>query len=122
MVTLKEAKENGTLPGGGARQVHTHLGGSKRLQSVVEDYVLTMQHALRQNLHAELIARAKDEAGVLPELTAAEMFDYLVDSDPEFYNWCFPFCAVVLTRQNIGYLHQAILQQFRASLEPVKTS
>jgi len=102
----------------GAKQVETHLGGAKRLSALVEDYVLTMQHAMRQNLKADLELRAKEEAGVLPEFTAAEMYDYLVDTDPEFYNWCFPFCAVVLTKQNLGYIHQSILSQFRHSLEP----
>lgn len=93
-----------------------HPGGAKRLSGAVDDYILTMQHALRSNLITELERRANEEAGVLPALTPAEMFDYLVDSDPEFYNWCFPFCAFILTKENIGYLHQVVLSQFRASL------
>lgn len=104
----------------GAKTVETHIGGAKRLSALVDDYVLTMQHALRQDLQRQLEIRAEQEADVLPKFSVAEMYDYLVDTDPEFFNWCFPFCAVVLTRENLGYIHQRILHQFRQSLEPVK--
>lgn len=106
----------------GAKQHEIHPGGAKRLSQLVDDYVLTMQHAIRQNLRSDLEQRAKDEAGVLPEFTAVEMFDYLADIDDEFYNWCFPFCAIKLTKSNLGYLHSRLLSDFRRSLEPVQTS
>lgn len=114
-----------SLPGGGvrgAKQYEPHPGGARRLSSLVDDYILTMQHALRQDLEHQLKIRALDEAGVLPPLEPHEMFDYLWDSDSEFFNWCFPFCAITLTKSNLGYLHQSILQQFRATLSPPKIS
>lgn len=98
-----------------------HPGNAKRLNDVMEDYVLTMQHALRQDLEKQLEQRAKDESGVLPPLSAWEMFTYLEDTDEEFYNWCFPFCAIRLTKKNVGYLHKAILRQFLASITPSET-
>lgn len=102
-----------------SKQFEPHPGGAKRLSSLVDDYVLTMQHALRSDALRQLEIRAKEEAGVLPEFTPAEMYDYLTDTDPEFFNWMFPFCAIKLTKQNLGHLHQTILKQFRRSLEPV---
>jgi len=107
--------------GSTANQHEPHPGGSRRLAALVDDYVLTMQHALRQDLEYQLKQRALDEAGVLPPLEPHEMFDFLSDTDSEFFNWCFPFCAIVLTRANMGYLHHNILQQFRATLLPAKT-
>jgi len=95
-----------------------HPGGKKTLQTLVEDFQLTMQHALRQDLRSALELRAQQDAGVLPVMTAAEMFDYLADTDSEFYNWCFPACAFVLTAENMGPMHSVILQNFRRSLEP----
>lgn len=103
-----------------SKQHEIHPGGAKRLSEVVDDYVLTMQHALRQDLEWQLKQRALDDAGVLPPLEPHEMFDYLRDTDPEFYNWCFPFCAIRLTSSNLGYLHSSILNQFRATLNPVR--
>jgi len=97
-----------------------HPGNAKRMQEALQDFSLTMQHAIRWNMTEELVKRAKEEAGVLPEFTAAEMFDYLADSDPEFYNWCFPFCAVQLTGENLGYLHRYILEQYRKTLIPAE--
>nr|QJB20137.1 MAG: hypothetical protein [Microvirus sp.] len=95
-----------------------HPGGRKRLEQAISDYSLTMQHAIRQDLTAQLISRAKEEAGVLPEFTPLEMFDYLLDSDDEFINWCFPFCAYRLTKDNISHLHAKILTDFRVTLMP----
>lgn len=95
-----------------------HPGGKKTLQTLVEDFQLTMQHALRQDLRTALESRAQQDAGVLPPLTAAEMFDYLAETDSEFYNWCFPACAFVLTAENMGAMHSIILQNFRVSLQP----
>lgn len=103
------ATQNGVKP-------EMHPGGAKRLSELVDDYVLTMQHALRQDIKAALLQRAKEEAGILPEFTPAEMWDYLWDTDPEFFNWCFPFCAVRLTASNLGYLHARILSDFRKTL------
>lgn len=100
-----------------ANKPDIHPGGAKRLSALVDDYVLTMQHALRQDLKEQLISRAKQEAGILPEFSPAEMYDYLVDTDDEFFNWCFPFCAIRLTKSNLGYLHARILSDFRKSLD-----
>lgn len=99
-----------------------HPEGHKRLGEAVQDFQLTMQHALRQNLSVELQQRALDEAGVLPPLTPGEMFDYLIDTDSEFVNYCFPYCAFVLDKDKLGYLHLHILQQFRRSLDPAQES
>jgi len=95
-----------------------HPGGQKKLMEALDDFQLTMQHALRQNLRAELERMANADTVILPPMTAAEQFDYLYDSDSEFLNFCFPYCAVTLTPENLGYLHSHILKQFRASLEP----
>lgn len=95
-----------------------HPGGRKQLEMLVQDFQLTMQHALRQDLQAALELRAKQDAGVLPEMTAAEMYDYLMDTDDEFINWCFPACAFKLTKDNMGPMHQFILTHFRRSLDP----
>lgn len=103
------------------KSFNPHVGGAKKLSDAMEDFSLTMQHALRQDLRAQLELRAKEEAGILPEFTLAEMFDYLCDSDPEFYNFCFPYCAIRLTPENVGYLHAFVLKQFRLTLEPVQT-
>lgn len=104
---------------GSSKQFIPHLGGAKRLGALVDDYVLTMQHAIRADAMRQIEIRAKEEAGILPEFTVAEMYDYLVDSDPEFFNWMFPYCAIQLTKENLGYIHQAVLRQFRRSLDPV---
>lgn len=96
-----------------------HPGNARRLSQALDDYTLTMSHAIRQDLKGDLERRAAEEAGILPPLTAAEMYDYLVDTDDEFYNWCFPYCAVKLTRENLGYMHKYLLEQFRRSLNPV---
>lgn len=93
-----------------------HVGGYKRLSDLINDFSLTMQHALRVDLPWLLKERAIAEAGVLPPLSPVEMFDYLADSDDEFFNWCFPFCAVKLTDQNLGPIHLQILSAFRAEL------
>lgn len=100
----------------------SHPGNRKRLMKALDDYSLTLQHAIRQDLRAYLEQRAKDEADVLPPLSALEMFDYCMDADPDFLNTCFPFCAVMLTKENIGYLHNHILQQFRLTLVPEQTT
>lgn len=118
---VKSETITATLPNGVSRQHEIHPGGSKKLSALVDDYVLTMQHALRQDLTSQLIARAEQEAGVLPQMTAAEMYDYLADSDSEFYNWCFPFCAIVLTSSNLGYLHRRILHDYRRTLNDLGT-
>jgi len=96
-----------------------HPGNAKRLSALVDDYVMTMQHAIRQDLKMELEQRAVAEAGVLPPLSAAEMFDYLMDTDVEFLNWCFPFCAVRLSPDNMSYLHKRIITDYRKSLNPL---
>jgi len=101
---------------GSAIKHEPHPGGSRRLAALVDDYVLTMQHALRQDLEYQLKQRALDESGVLSPLEPHEMFDFLSDTDTEFFNWCFPFCAITLTKSNLGYLHQSILSQFRSTL------
>lgn len=95
-----------------------HLGGRKRLVDAVNDFQLTMQHALRANLTRDLEERAKLEAGVLPPLSASEMFDYLLDTDPDFLNWCFPYCAIVLTKRNISHHHAFILNTYRIAVDP----
>lgn len=99
-----------------SKQHVIHPGNAKRLSVAMEDFSLTMQHALRQDIVSELIRRAAEEAGVLPAFTPQEMFDYLWDSDPDFFNWCFPFCAIQLTKENLGYLHKSVLTQFRATM------
>lgn len=106
------------VPDSTALRQEFHPEGRKRLSEAIEDFSLTMQHAIRANLAHDLAQRAKDEAGILPALTVPEMFDFLVDSDDDFLNWCFPFCALKLTTKNLGYLHHNILRQFRLSLEP----
>lgn len=93
-----------------------HPGGRKRLQDAVNDFQLTMQHAVRSSAVADLVARAQDQAIGLPPFSVLEMYDYLFDTDPEFLNWMFPYCAVKLTRSNIGYLHSYILTDFRTNL------
>lgn len=108
---------NGTLPGGGGRTNDLHPGNAKRLSDSLNDFNLTMQHALRYNIYSELEKLAKEEAGILPEFSVAEMYDYLMDSDDEFLNWLFPFCAIRLTKENLGHLHTWILTAFRKSLE-----
>jgi len=115
--TLKQQASNGVYD-----KPEFHLEGRKRLEEAINDYSLTMQHAIRSNLTAELVERAVQEADVLPPLTAAEMFDYLADSDSEFFNWCFPFCAYRLTKEKLSYLHSHILSQYRRSLDPVAES
>lgn len=107
---------------GSSKQFTSHPGGAKRLASLVDDYVLTMQHAIRADAARQLEIRAQEEAGVLPPLSAAEMYDYLVDTDDEFFNWMFPYCAIKLTRDNLGYMHQHILHNFRLSLNPSPVS
>lgn len=118
------SKSNG-LPAGhdlvevpGSQQVERyHLGGRKRLMSIMDDFSLTLQHALRQDVYGDLLRRAAAEAGVLPKFSAIEMFDYLKDSDDEFYNWLFPFCAYKLSPKNIGYSHAFIIDQLRLEIQ-----
>lgn len=94
-----------------------HPGNARRLSQALDDYSLTMQHALRNDLRTELGKRIVDDNGTIsPSATIADWFDYLAETDTEFYNWCFPYCAVVLTKANLGYLHQKILHDFRSSL------
>lgn len=98
-----------------------HLSGKKNLEIVVTDFQMTMQHALRHDLKAALELRAEQDAGLLPTMTAAEMFDYLYDTDDAFINWCFPFCAFVLTRDNMPSSHAFILDHYRRTLLPVES-
>lgn len=94
-----------------------HPGNARRLSQALDDYSLTMQHALRNDLRTELDKRIDyDDGGILPSATPIDKFDYLIENDIEFLNWCFPFCAIVLTKTNLGYLHQKILHDFRSSL------
>lgn len=107
------------VPGVQVREYHP--GNRKRLVEELEVFSLTMQHAMRANLKKDLEHRAKEDAegpgaGILPPLTAAEMFDFLMASDPEFLNWIFPFCPVLLTPANMSYTHQHLINKFRMEL------
>lgn len=95
-----------------------HPGGKKNLDSLMQDFQLTMQHALRSDIVGALETRALQEAGVLPPLSVAEMYDYLLETDAGFINWCFPACAVVLSSESMSPMHAFILDRFRRSLEP----
>lgn len=98
-----------------------HPGGFKRLSDAVEEFQLTMQHAVRQNLTADLQERAMaEENPILPPFQVHEMFDYLRDSDEEFYNWVFPMCAIRLTDETLSPMHLFILRKYRESIEPAK--
>lgn len=127
---VKNAMENGTLPGGGGRFPNGHdlipvsssglpeyhPGGRKRLIQAVEEFQLTMQHALRQDVYGSLLQRAEVEASVLPKFSALEMFDYLVDSDDEFYNWLFPYCGLKLSKANMSPMHVHIVASLRMDI------
>lgn len=115
-MSIHKMKEGHDLVEVSSNQIEYHPGGRKRLHDVLQDFQMTMQHAIRQDLQGKLIERANAEAGVLPPLTAAEMFDYLRDSDDEFYNWCFPYCAITLTAQTLSPIHVQVLAVFRQSL------
>jgi len=100
-------------------QKDLHPGGMKRLSQLVEDFQLTMQHALRNDIRAALEARAAAEAGPLQPLSPHEEFDYLLDTDDQFLNWLFPYCAFTLTFSNMGPIHRMIVTQLRRDLEPM---
>lgn len=94
-----------------------HKENSERLRKLLDDYSLTMQHAIRANAVAELEKmRLEDGNGIMPPLTIREFFDFKVDSDPDFLNWMFPFCAVELNETTMSYIHQKLLHDFRNEL------
>lgn len=97
-------------------QFEYHPEGSKRARELIQQFHMTLQHAIRNNVKEELTIRAKQEAGILPPLTPGEMFDYLMDTDDEFLNWLFPFCIERLKPSTMGPVHQILVKNIRDSL------
>lgn len=94
-----------------------HVGGRKRLSDAVQDFQMTLQHAIRIDLVDSLKQRAvTDSLGIMPPLNLHEMFDYLCDTDTEFFNWMFPYCAVKLSKNTLPHTFAFLVQNFRREL------
>ena len=95
-----------------------HIGGRKRLGEAVQDFQMTLQHAIRMDLLDTLKSKSlTDSLGIMPPLNLHEQFDYMLDTDTEFLNWMFPYCAVKLTKSGLPHTFAFLIENFRRELK-----